>query len=420
MNSRSGTSTTSSEPRSAPWARRLTLRREGFGSGDLLDLRRGRPQRRPPRLGGEDRDRRAPRPEHRARGVGGELEDLLRGQRGVDRDGGVGERAQLLDVLVLDARDLLHLVVAAGGDLEGGEALADELRGGLDDLALALGRRGRERGRQRPVMGVGEVEHAVLAADRLAAERVGRAEPALAAFAEVRGERGRVALLEAAELRRRHVWRSTPTARQPIRVGASRLDVGRIGAAGASVRGVVLRAGARRSRASRRGSSLTSVTRKRMPPSATMTSERVMPTIASERPAALRIGSRLGSGMWISSPTGGASVSAAAIRRCRSAAARKVSPNIEQHDRRDDQPGADVAACELAVHGSPSLQAGVGHHGAEQQRQVEEREQVGAQRGAAVGAALEAHARGPGTRPPSATAPWRRAPRRSRRRPAAA
>ena len=80
------------------------------------------------------------RAEHRAGGVGGQLEDLLDGQRGVDRDGGVGQRAQLLDVLVLDARDLLHLVVAAGGDLERRQALADELRGGADDLALAAGR----------------------------------------------------------------------------------------------------------------------------------------------------------------------------------------------------------------------------------------------------------------------------------------
>ena len=73
-----------------------------------------------------------------------------------------------------------------------------------------LGRRGRERGRQRAVVGVGEVEDAVLAADRLAAQRVGGAEPALAALAEVRGERGRVALLEAAQVRRRHVWLLDP------------------------------------------------------------------------------------------------------------------------------------------------------------------------------------------------------------------
>ena len=36
------------------------------------------------------------------------------------------------------------------------------------------------------------------------------------------------------------------------------------------------------------------------------TMEIVMPTIASDSPTALRIGSRLGAGMWISSPTGGA------------------------------------------------------------------------------------------------------------------
>ena len=39
----------------------------------------------------------------------------------------------------------------------------------------------------------------------------------------------------------------------------------------------------------------------------TMTSEIVMPTIAVASPAALRIGRMLGAGMWICSPTGGAS-----------------------------------------------------------------------------------------------------------------
>ena len=88
----------------------------GVGVRALLQLGRRRPDRRSSRLGGQDRDRRAPCTEHPAGGVGRQLQDLLRRQRGVDRDGGVGERAQLLHVLVLDARDLLHLVVAAGGD----------------------------------------------------------------------------------------------------------------------------------------------------------------------------------------------------------------------------------------------------------------------------------------------------------------
>ena len=74
--------------------------------------------------------------ERRAGGVGGQLEDLLDAQRGVDRHRRVGQRAQLLDVLVLDARDLLHLVVAAGGDLERRQAFAQEFRGSAHDLAL--------------------------------------------------------------------------------------------------------------------------------------------------------------------------------------------------------------------------------------------------------------------------------------------
>ena len=208
--------------------------------GDLEVRGRGRAERRAPRLGGQDRDRGALRRERRAGRVGGELEDLLGGQRGVDRHRGVGQRAQLLDVLVLDARDLLHLVVAAGRDLERGEALAQELRGRADDLALARRGRGGERGGQRAVVRVGEVEHAVLRRDRLAAERVGGPEAALAALAEVGRERRGVALRESG--RRRHVWLLDPHAAKPIRAVQDP----------ASARSG--RAGARRSRARRRGS----------------------------------------------------------------------------------------------------------------------------------------------------------------------
>ena len=57
--------------------------------------------------------------------------------------------------------------------------------------------------------------------------------------------------------------------------------------------------------------------------------------------------------------------------------------------------GADVLAGELDgpwCRGSDSRsELDVGHHRGEQQREVEQREQVEAQRGAAVGAALQAH-----------------------------
>jgi hypothetical protein len=50
---------------------------------------------------------------------------------------------------------------------------------------------------------------------------------------------------------------------------------------------------------------LTVVTTNRIPPTTLRTQPSVIPMIASVRPAALRIGSRLGPGRWISSPTGG-------------------------------------------------------------------------------------------------------------------
>ena len=103
-----------------------------------------------------------------------ELEDLLHRHRGVDRDGGVGQRAQLLDVLVLEAGDLLDLGVAAVDGLEGRQALAQEVGGRLQ---RRLGRlAARQRTAQRGVMGLGDVEHRHLRGDRLAAQVVGGAE----------------------------------------------------------------------------------------------------------------------------------------------------------------------------------------------------------------------------------------------------
>ena len=83
--------------------------------------------------------RRAIAGEDPARRVGGELQDLLDGHRGVDRDGGVRELAQLLDVVVLEPRDLLDLGVAAVDALEGRQALAQE---GLGGLQRGVGRGG--------------------------------------------------------------------------------------------------------------------------------------------------------------------------------------------------------------------------------------------------------------------------------------
>ena len=76
---------------------------------------RGRGQRPQARVRGEDRDRRPARADDLARGVGGQLQDRLDRQRAVDRHRGVGERAQLLDVGVLQARDLLRPRGSRGG-----------------------------------------------------------------------------------------------------------------------------------------------------------------------------------------------------------------------------------------------------------------------------------------------------------------
>ena len=66
-----------------------------------------------------------------AGGVDRELEDLLDGQRRVERHRDVGQRAQLLDVLVLDPGDLADLAVAAVDALEDRQALAQEVGGRL-------------------------------------------------------------------------------------------------------------------------------------------------------------------------------------------------------------------------------------------------------------------------------------------------
>ena len=129
--------------------------------------------------------------DQRAGGVGGELEDLLDGQRGVERDRGVGQRAQLLDVLVLDPRDLLHLAVAAVDALEDRQALAQEVGAGLQRVfrrTAAVGERPADGG----VVRLGQVEHAQLRGDRLAADVVGRAQLALAPVDQIGREGVRI------------------------------------------------------------------------------------------------------------------------------------------------------------------------------------------------------------------------------------
>ena len=115
-----------------------------------------------------------------ARGVGGELEDLLDGQRRVDRHRGVGQRAQLLDVLVLEPRDLLHLGVAAVDALEDRQALAQEVACGADGRLRRPDAPPASASRTRRVVRLREVEHAHAGGHGLAPEVVGDAEARLA------------------------------------------------------------------------------------------------------------------------------------------------------------------------------------------------------------------------------------------------
>ena len=93
-------------------------------------------------------------------------------------------------MLVLEPRDLLHRVIAAGGDLEGRERLAEEHARRLDQLGAArrvvLLAQGVLRG---GVMRLGEVEHAQLGAHGLASERVRRPQLVLVAMRQPRVER---------------------------------------------------------------------------------------------------------------------------------------------------------------------------------------------------------------------------------------
>ena len=94
-------------------------------------------------------------------------------------------------MLVLDPRDLLHLAVAAVDALEDRQALAQEVGAGLQRVlgrTAAVGERLPDGG----VVRLGEVEHAQVRGDRLAADVVGRAQLALAAVGEIGREGVRV------------------------------------------------------------------------------------------------------------------------------------------------------------------------------------------------------------------------------------
>jgi hypothetical protein len=147
-----------------------------------------------------------------ARGFDGELQDLLDGQGRVERDRDVRQRAQLLDVLVLEPGDLADLAVAAVHALEDRQALAQEVRGRLQrrlrrPVAVA------ERRAQRRVVGLGEVEHAEMGRDGLAAEVVRGAELALSTRREIGRERSRVGRREI----RRSVRATLHHVRKPTR-----------------------------------------------------------------------------------------------------------------------------------------------------------------------------------------------------------
>ena len=150
----------------------------------------------PARLGVLDPGRHdgARRTRHRARPGGGALEDLLHGERRVDRQRGLRERVELLRVLALHARDLLDRVVAAVGDLERRQALAQHLARGGHDVgpAAAVGAVAQHAGDRR-VVGLDELEDAELGRQRLAAERVRGAQPGLVRFMQVRAYGGGVA-----------------------------------------------------------------------------------------------------------------------------------------------------------------------------------------------------------------------------------
>ena len=127
------------------------------GQAGAERLGRGGRERAHARVGGHHGDARAVGGEDPARGVGGQLQDLVDAHRGVDRDRGVGQRAELHHVLVLEPGDLLDLGVAAVDALEGRQALAQEVLGRLQGGVRRRGAPALEHAAQRGVVGLGEV-----------------------------------------------------------------------------------------------------------------------------------------------------------------------------------------------------------------------------------------------------------------------
>ncbi len=100
-------------------------------------------------------------------------------------------------MLVLEPRDLLHLVIAAVGDLEDRQRLAEERPRRLEQLGAADGVVDVAHGGLRAaVVLLGELEQARLGAHGLAPERVRRAELLLVAPREPGAERVAVAVAE--------------------------------------------------------------------------------------------------------------------------------------------------------------------------------------------------------------------------------
>ena len=121
--------------------------------------------------------------------------------------------------------------------------------------------------------------------------------------------------------------------------------------------------------------------------------ESVMTRSRSASAAALISGRMLGAGMWISSPTGGAVPLLVELAVAHWIVDERGDEGQGEHQQPDDAGevgGAEVAACELAIHRAASLQLSVQHHRDEQHREVAEGEQVRAQRALAVRAALQA------------------------------
>src|SRR3954452_19835945 len=118
----------------------------------------------------------------------------------------------------------------------------------------------------------------------------------------------------------------------------------------------------------------------------------VTPSSAIVMPNVNSSGWMLGPGRGISSPAGGTSGSSGVIARSRDVDRRRDERHAEHEAAHggDDESRSDVLASDVSVHfQSGILEVRVGDHRAEQQGEVGKREQVEAQRRAAVRAAVQ-------------------------------